>query len=262
MHQVNLEYLAQVAMTSEEDGVTWVYPDSVFGTDSHTTMINGLGVLGWGVGGIEAAAAMLRQPVETLIPDVVGVNVSGVLKEGVSPTDVVLTLTHMLRKLGVVNKMVEFYGEGLDTLSVPDRAMLSNMAPEYGATAAYFPVDQAVLDFMRLTGRPEELVTLVEAYFKAQGLFRSSGSTVPSYTSKINLELDQIEPSLAGPKRPQDLVQLDLVSDNFKSALAAPLDARGYALSAESMDKKAALKLKSGNAELTHGSVVIASITS
>ncbi len=262
VHQVNLEYLAQVAMTSAEGGETWVYPDSVFGTDSHTTMINGLGVLGWGVGGIEAAAAMLRQPVETLIPDVIGVNVTGVLKEGVSPTDVVLTLTHMLRKLGVVNKMVEFYGDGLEALSVPDRAMLSNMAPEYGATAAYFPVDQAVLDFMRLTGRPEELVTLVEAYFKAQGLFRSSGSVVPSYTSKINLELDQIEPSLAGPKRPQDLVSLDLVSDNFKSALAAPLDARGYALSAESLDKKVSLKLKEGNAELTHGSVVIASITS
>ena len=189
VHQVNLEYLAQVAMTKEEDGETWVYPDSVFGTDSHTTMINGLGVLGWGVGGIEAAAAMLCQPVETLIPDVIGVNVSGALKDGVSPTDVVLTLTHMLRKLGVVNKMVEFFGEGLDALSVPDRAMLSNMAPEYGATAAYFPVDQAVLDFLRLTGRPAELV---ETYFKAQGLFRTAESAVPAYTSKIDLALDQI----------------------------------------------------------------------
>lgn len=259
VHQVNLEYLAQVAMTREEDGATWVYPDSVFGTDSHTTMINGLGVLGWGVGGIEAAAAMLCQPVETLIPDVIGVNVSGELKEGVSPTDVVLTLTHMLRKLGVVNKMVEFYGEGLDALSVPDRAMLSNMAPEYGATAAYFPVDQAVLDFLRLTGRPAELV---EAYFKAQGLFRNAESAVPAYTSKIDLALDQIEAAMAGPKRPQDLVLLDQVSGNFKTALAAPVEARGFAQSAESLDKLIPLKLAKGDAELTHGSVVIASITS
>lgn len=259
VHQVNLEYLAQVAMTKEDDGETWVYPDSVFGTDSHTTMINGLGVLGWGVGGIEAAAAMLCQPVETLIPDVIGVNVSGELKEGVSPTDVVLTLTHILRKLGVVNKMVEFYGEGLDALSVPDRAMLSNMAPEYGATAAYFPVDQAVLDFLRLTGRPAELV---KAYFKAQGLFRTAESTVPAYTSKIDLALDKIEAAMAGPKRPQDLVLLGQVSENFKTALAAPVEARGFAQSAESLKKKAALKLAKGDSELRHGSVVIASITS
>ncbi|MDP3449733.1 MAG: aconitase family protein, partial [Anaerolineaceae bacterium] len=262
VHQVNLEYLAQVAMTKEENGETWVYPDSVFGTDSHTTMINGLGVLGWGVGGIEAAAAMLLQPVETLIPDVIGVNVSGVLKEGVSPTDVVLTLTHMLRKLGVVNKMVEFYGEGLDALTVPNRAMLSNMAPEYGATAAYFPVDQAVLEYLRLTGRPAELVSLVDAYFKVQGLFRSAESAVPEYTEKVDLNLDQIEPSLAGPKRPQDLVPLDQVSQNFKTALAAPLDARGFAQLTDSMDQKAAINLNGSESELTHGSVVIASITS
>ncbi len=262
VHQVNLEYLAQVAMTKEEDGETWVYPDNVFGTDSHTTMINGLGVLGWGVGGIEAAAAMLLQPVETLIPDVVGVNVSGALKEGVSPTDVVLTLTHVLRKLGVVNKMVEFYGEGLDALTVPNRAMLSNMAPEYGATAAYFPVDQAVLEYLRLTGRPAELISLVDAYFKAQGLFRSAESVVPEYTVKVDLNLDQIEPSLAGPKRPQDLVPLDQVSQNFKTALAAPLDARGFALLTDSMDQKAAINLNGSESELTHGSVVIASITS
>ena len=153
VHQVNLEFLAQVAMTSEKDGQTWVYPDSVFGTDSHTTMVNGLGVLGWGVGGIEAAAAMLGQPVETLIPDVVGVHVTGKLREGSSPTDIVLTLTQILREVGVVNKMVEFYGPGLDGLTVPDRAMLANMAPEYGATAAYFPVDDAVIEYLRLTGR-------------------------------------------------------------------------------------------------------------
>lgn len=262
VHQVNLEYLAQVAMTKEENGENWVYPDSVFGTDSHTTMINGLGVLGWGVGGIEAAAAMLLQPVETLIPDVVGVNVSGVLKEGVSPTDVVLTLTHMLRTLGVVNKMVEFYGEGLDALSVPNRAMLSNMAPEYGATAAYFPVDQSVLEYLRLTGRPSELVSLVEIYFKTQGLFRSSESTMPEYTVKIELNLDLIEPSLAGPKRPQDLVPLDKVSQNFKTALSASLDARGFALPVDLIEKKLKLNLAGSHTELTHGSVVIASITS
>jgi aconitate hydratase len=262
VHQVNLEYLAQVAMTKEENGETWVYPDSVFGTDSHTTMINGLGVLGWGVGGIEAAAAMLLQPVETLIPDVIGVNVSGSLKEGVSPTDVVLTLTHMLRKLGVVNKMVEFYGEGLDALSVPDRAMLSNMAPEYGATAAYFPVDQAVLDFLHLTGRPADLVALVETYFKAQGLFRSVDSPLPVFTSIIDLALDQIEASMAGPKRPQDLVLLDHVSQNFQTSLTASIEERGFAQPTESLDKKVALKLAKGETELSHGSVVIASITS
>ena len=172
VHQVNLEYLAQVAMVSEKDGKTWVYPDSVFGTDSHTTMVNGLGVLGWGVGGIEAAAAMLGQPVETLIPDVVGVNITGQLKEGTSPTDIVLTLTEMLRKVGVVNKMVEFFGPGLENFTIPDRAMLANMAPEYGATAAYFPVDDAVLDYLRLTGRSDEHIQLTGAYFKAQGLFR------------------------------------------------------------------------------------------
>ena len=262
VHQVNLEYLAQVAMTSEKDGQVWVYPDSVFGTDSHTTMVNGLGVLGWGVGGIEAAAAMLGQPVETLIPDVIGVKVSGHIKEGVSPTDVVLTLTHQLRQLGVVNKMVEFFGDGLEELSVPDRAMLSNMAPEYGATAAYFPVDDAVLEYLRLTGRPDEQIALVEAYFKAQGLFRSKDSAVPAFTRVLDLALDQIEPSLAGPKRPQDLVPLDSISQNFQVALTAPIDKRGFNLAKEAVDNKVLLKLPRGESELSHGSVVIASITS
>lgn len=262
VHQVNLEYLAQVAMTSFKDGQDWVYPDSVFGTDSHTTMINGLGVLGWGVGGIEAAAAMLGQPVETLIPDVIGVNVTGQVKEGVSPTDIVLTLTHLLRKLGVVNKMIEFYGEGLNTLSIPDRAMLANMAPEYGATAAYFPVDDAVLSFLKLTGRSDAQVRLVEAYFKAQGLFRSTESPIPTYTQTIKLALERIEPSLAGPKRPQDLVQLDRISQNFQSALSAPLENRGYGLPRETVGKKVVVKLSGVESELAHGSVVIASITS
>ena len=262
VHQVNLEFLAQVAMTAEKDGQLLVFPDSVFGTDSHTTMVNGLGVLGWGVGGIEAAAAMLGQPVETLIPDVIGVHVTGNTKEGVSPTDVVLTLTHLLRKLGVVNKMVEFYGEGLDALGVPDRAMLSNMAPEYGATAAYFPVDQAVLDYLRLTGRPPEQVNLVEAYFKAQGFFRTKGSPAPAFTQHLDLVLDEIEPSLAGPKRPQDLVSLDQVSRNFQISLTAPLENRGYALAQEDTLKKVPFALPHGETELEHGSVVIASITS
>ena len=253
VHQVNLEYLAQVTATAEKDGLTWVFPDSVFGTDSHTTMVNGLGVLGWGVGGIEAAAAMLGQPVETLIPDVIGVDVTGTLREGVSPTDVVLTLTHMLRKLGVVNKMIEFYGEGLRSLSVPDRAMLSNMAPEYGATAAYFPVDQAVLDYLRLTGRPETQVKLVEAYYRAQGLFVDDNSSTPAYTSSLRLALDKVESSLAGPKRPQDLVPLERISQNFQSCLSAPLEERGYALSKDSVGKQVMLNLAGVESELAHG---------
>lgn len=262
VHQVNLEYLAQVVMTVVKEDQTWVFPDSVFGTDSHTTMVNGLGVLGWGVGGIEAAAAMLGQPVETLIPDVIGVNVTGQLREGSSPTDIVITLTHLLRKLGVVNKMVEFFGEGLNALSVPDRAMLSNMAPEYGATAAYFPVDDAVLAYLRLTGRPAELIELVESYYKAQGLFRTVESAVPAYTSTISLALDRIEPSLAGPKRPQDLVQLDRISQNFQTCLTASPENRGYALPKEAVGKKVLISLPGGESELAHGSVVIASITS
>jgi aconitate hydratase len=262
VHQVNLEYLAQVAMTSEKDGLTWIYPDSVFGTDSHTTMVNGLGVLGWGVGGIEAAAAMLGQPVETLIPDVVGVNVTGRLKEGSSPTDIVLTLTQLMRKVGVVNKMVEFYGPGLDGLTVPDRAMLANMAPEYGATAAYFPVDDAVIEYLRLTGRTPEQIRLTEAYYKAQGLFRTGETPVPTYTQTVNFPLDEIEPSLAGPKRPQDRVSLDEVSSNFVSALTASLNDRGFALPVGSIGQKTSLVVKGVKTELEHGSVVIAAITS
>ncbi len=262
VHQVNLEYLAQVAITAEKDGKVWVYPDSVFGTDSHTTMVNGLGVLGWGVGGIEAAAAMLGQPVETLIPDVVGVNITGQLKEGTSPTDIVLTLTESLRKVGVVNKMVEFFGSGLENLTIPDRAMLANMAPEYGATAAYFPVDDAVLDYLRLTGRSEEHIRLTEAYFKAQGLFWTKESQIPTYTQVVNLALDSIVPSLAGPKRPQDRISLDTVSNQFKAALTAPVSERGFALSPENVGQKTALVVKGEDCELEHGSVVIAAITS
>lgn len=262
VHQVNLEYLANVAMTTEKAGKTVVYPDTVFGTDSHTTMVNGLGVLGWGVGGIEATAAMLGQPVETLIPDVVGVHVTGKLKEGSSPTDIVLTLTHLLRKVGVVNKIVEFYGPGLDELSVPDRAMLSNMAPEYGATAAYFPVDDEALGYLRLTGRSEELVKLVEGYYKAQGLFRTKGTHTPLYSQTVEFPLDSVLPSLAGPKRPQDRVPLDQVAINFTSVLTAPHDQGGYAVPSSSLDQQTPIFLDEKNVSLEHGSVVIAAITS
>lgn len=262
VHQVNLEYLANVALTTEKDGITFVYPDTVFGTDSHTTMVNGLGVLGWGVGGIEATAAMLGQPVETLIPEVVGVHVTGKLREGSSPTDIVLTLTHMLRNVGVVNKIVEFYGSGLDELTIPDRAMLSNMAPEYGATAAYFPVDDEVLGYLRLTGRPEELMILVESYYKAQGLFRTKDSRTPLYSLTVEFPLESIQPSLAGPKRPQDRVSLDQVASNFASALAASLGQGGYAVPSSSLDQRSHIILDGKDVNLEHGSVVIAAITS
>jgi aconitate hydratase len=262
VHQVNLEYLAQVAMVSEKDGEKWVYPDSVFGTDSHTTMVNGLGVLGWGVGGIEAAAAMLGQPVETLIPDVIGVNVTGQLHEGSSPTDIVLTLTQMLRELGVVNKMVEFYGPGLDTLTVPDRAMLANMAPEYGATAAYFPVDEAVLVYLRLTGRSDEQIGLVEAYYQTQGLFRRENGLVPIYTKTIELDLGGVEPALAGPKRPQDLVPLSKMSINYQNALTKPVEKGGYGVAKEDLIRESSLVMDGEDMSLSHGAVVIAAITS
>ncbi|MBA4419929.1 MAG: aconitate hydratase AcnA [Anaerolinea sp.] len=262
VHQVNLEYLAQVTMTVERNGATWVFPDSVYGTDSHTTMVSGMGVLGWGVGGIEAAAAMLGQPVEILIPDVVGVQVTGKLPEGASPTDIVLTLTNQLRQLGVVNKIVEFFGSGVDELTIPDRAMLANMAPEYGATTAYFPVDMAVIRYLRLTGRSAEHTALVKAYFKAQGLFRSADSPIPAYSQVVELALDKVEPSMAGPKRPQDIIPLRDVSSNFTLSLTAPSNKRGFALSnAESVDVIPA-EIKGQSVEMDHGFVAIAAITS
>lgn len=262
VHQVNLEFLARVVMTTQKDDLTLVYPDSVFGTDSHTTMVNGLGVLGWGVGGIEAAAAMLGQPVETMIPAVIGVKICGHLPEGSSPTDIVLTLTQKLRELGVVNKMVEFFGPGMDELSVPNRAMLANMAPEYGATAAYFPVDDSVLDYLRLTGRDNDHIQLTEDYYKAQGLFKTNLSTVPAYSQTLDLDLGLIEPSLAGPKRPQDRVSLDEVAKGFMAALSTTQEKRGFAISGDFLNQKSSLNIKGDVCELEHGSVVIASITS
>ncbi|MGI8546130.1 MAG: aconitate hydratase AcnA [Gemmatimonadaceae bacterium] len=223
VHQVNLEYLAKCVFTREQDGETIAYPDSLVGTDSHTTMINGLGVLGWGVGGIEAEAAMLGQPVTMLIPDVVGFKVHGKLPAGATATDLVLTVTEMLRKKKVVGKFVEFYGNGLSALPLADRATIGNMAPEYGATMGFFPVDEETLKYLRLTGRDEHLVRLVEAYYRTQGMFRTDNMPDPEFTDTIELDLGTVEPSIAGPKRPQDRVPLRVAKQLFREALASDL---------------------------------------
>lgn len=212
-HQVNLEFLAQIVWTSNKDGKIWAYPDTVFGTDSHTTMINGLSVLGWGVGGIEAEAAMLGQSISMLIPDVVGFKLTGELCEGITATDLVLTITNILRSKGVVGKFVEFYGSGLDHLSLADRATISNMAPEYGATCGFFPIDNETIRYLTLTGRDADQITLVEAYAKAQGLWRTKDSSDPIFSDKVELDLSSIKPSMAGPKRPQDRILLSQVKD-------------------------------------------------
>jgi aconitate hydratase len=261
-HQVNLEFLSRVALTRETRLGNLIFPDTVIGTDSHTTMVNGLGVLGWGVGGIEAIAAMLDQPVEALLPDVVGVHVTGNLPAGCLPTDVVLTLTSLLRKVGVVNKIIEFTGEALSTLTVADRAMISNMCPEYGATAAYFPVDDQTLAYLRLTGREETWVQTVEAYYRAQSLYRDASSPVPDYTQILELDLSQIQASLAGPKRPQDLVHLQDAARSFQESLTAPTDSRGYALQTEALNLTVPLEIHGQPSTLEHGSVVLAAITS
>jgi aconitate hydratase len=222
-HQVNLEYLARVVFTTEVDGQQRAYPDTLVGTDSHTTMINGLGVLGWGVGGIEAEAAMLGQPVSMLLPQVVGFKLSGKLKEGATATDLVLTVTEMLRKLGVVGKFVEFYGAGISELSLADRATIGNMAPEYGATCGIFPVDAETLRYMRLTGRSEDQIDLVEAYYKAQGLFHTPEAEEAEYSQTISLDLSTVQPSVAGPRRPQDRVLLKDTGSSFKHQLPSLL---------------------------------------
>ncbi|HEY6545101.1 MAG TPA: aconitate hydratase AcnA [Dokdonella sp.] len=219
VHQVNLEHLARVVFTADRDGESWAYPDTVFGTDSHTTMINGLGVLGWGVGGIEAEAAMLGQPSSMLIPQVVGFRLSGRLGEGVTATDLVLTVTQMLRKLGVVGKFVEFFGEGLRHLPLADRATIANMAPEYGATCGIFPIDQEVLNYLRLSGRDEAQIRLVEAYAKAQGMWHDEGTRPAEFTTTLELDLADVRPSLAGPKRPQDRVLLGDVRQSYVDAV-------------------------------------------
>ena len=262
VHQVNLELLAGVALTAERDGQTFVYPDTVVGTDSHTTMVNGLGVVGWGVGGIEAVAAMLGEPVEILQPDVIGLRLTGHLREGVTPTDLTLTVTQLLRKFGVVDKFIEFIGPGVETLTLASRAMLSNMAPESGATLLYFPVDDRTLDYLRLTGRSAEQIALVEAYYRAQGLFRTPESPEPDYTAVLELDLASVEPSLAGPRRPQDRVSLADVSTSFASALTAPRTENGFGVDPAETARRVSIQLDAGPAVLTHGSVVLAAITS
>jgi aconitate hydratase len=255
VHQVNLEYLAQVAMISSQANDTWIYPDTLVGTDSHTTMINGLGVLGWGVGGIEAEAALLGQPCSMLIPQVVGFKLSGKLSPGTTATDLVLTVTQMLRKKGVVGKFVEFYGPGLAHLTLADRATIANMAPEYGATIGIFPVDSVTMDYLNLTGR-DSMVPAVEAYFKEQGLWYTAGQPESHYSDTLELDLGTVEPSLAGPARPQDRVSLASVSTSFQKAL--PTLSKSH-----KPNQKVTVSMGHDKPfELTHGSVVIAAITS
>lgn len=251
-HQVNLEYLGKSVWTKEEDGKTFAFPDTLVGTDSHTTMINGIGVLGWGVGGIEAEAAMLGQPVSMLIPEVVGFRLTGKLNEGVTATDLVLTVTQMLREKGVVGKFVEFYGPGLDNLPLADRATISNMAPEYGATCGFFPVDDETLRYFRLSGRDEETIELVEKYSKAQGLWRDNDNE-PEYTDSLELDLSDVTASLAGPKRPQDRVNMEQLGSNFDLILET---------NGQSAEKDKEVPVKGKDYSLSHGDVVIAAITS
>ncbi|MBY6280426.1 aconitate hydratase AcnA [Stenotrophomonas maltophilia] len=278
VHQVNLENLARVVMTADKDGKAVAYPDTVFGTDSHTTMINGIGVLGWGVGGIEAEAAMLGQPSSMLIPQVVGFKLTGKLPEGATATDLVLTVTQMLRKLGVVGKFVEFYGDGLQHLPLADRATIGNMAPEYGATCGIFPIDAESLNYLRLSGRSEEQINLVEAYAKAQGLWHEPGSPHAQYSSTLELDMGTVKPSLAGPKRPQDRVLLEDVQKNYREALVgmtANRDKRsedvatfvneggGAAVGNEQLAKGFAdIEIEGRKVRLKDGAVVIAAITS
>jgi aconitate hydratase len=252
-HQVNLEYLAQTVWTNDEDGRTVAYPDTVVGTDSHTTMINGLAVLGWGVGGIEAEAAMLGQPIPMLIPEVIGFRLDGALPEGATATDLVLTVTQMLRKKGVVGKFVEFYGSGLAHLTLEDQATIANMAPEYGATCGFFPVTRSTIDYLTATGRDPDRVALVEAYAKAQGMWREPTDPDPVFTDAISLDLAGVVPSLAGPKRPQDRVELTSAASEFQTALAGDFATPNAA---------ERFKVEGENFDLGHGDVVIAAITS
>ncbi len=253
VHQVNLEYLAQGVLTRKYDGTTVLFPDTVVGTDSHTTMINGLGVLGWGVGGIEAEAVMLGQPLYMVTPQVIGFKLTGALREGVTATDLVLTVTQMLRQKGVVDKFVEFYGAGLSNISLPDRATIGNMAPDYGATMGFFPTDEETLRYLRMTGRKKS-ADLLEAYAKKQGLFRTDDTPDPVFTDTLELNLADVEPSLAGPKRPQDRVALRDLKTVMQKSLTTPVKEGGYGLSES--------QLSTSQAPITHGDVVLAAITS
>jgi aconitate hydratase len=261
VHQVNLEYLSSVVRKEERGGKSIALPDTLVGTDSHSTMVNGLGVLGWGVGGIEAEAAMLGQPTYMVAPEVVGFRLHGRLKEGVTATDLVLTVTQMLRKRGVVEKFVEFYGDGLSGLALADRATVANMAPEYGATCGYFPVDDETLRYLRATNRAAD-ADLTEAYCKAQGMFRVDGAPAPDFSDTIELDLGDVEPSLAGPKRPQDRVPLSDVKRSFRAALSLPTKDRGYGLAGDDLVRTATLTRGGSTSTLGHGAVLIAAITS
>jgi aconitate hydratase len=251
-HQVNLEYLAKTVWTNENSGKQYAYPDTLVGTDSHTTMINGLGVLGWGVGGIEAEAAMLGQPISMVIPEVIGMKLIGKLREGVTATDLVLTITQMLRKKGVVGKFVEFFGPGLHHLPLADRATIGNMAPENGATCGFFPVDHITIDYLRLTGRDEQTIAVAEAYAKAQGLWHDENSEDPIFTDVLELDLSSIQPCVAGPKRPQDRVELDQLQPTFSKLLE----------DANRLPEKNIEYKTEDDFKLRHGDVVIAAITS
>ena len=272
VHQVNLEYLARVIVSVESADGTVAYPDTLVGTDSHTTMVNGLGVVGWGVGGIEAEAAMLGQPISMLIPQVLGVRLKGAMLEGATATDLVLTITEKLRKHGVVGKFVEFFGPGLEHLTIADRATLGNMCPEYGATIAIFPIDAMTLDYMRLTGREDSRVRLVEAYAKAQGLFRTPDAPDPVYSEILELDLSSVEPSLAGPRRPQDRVSLKQAKSGFQAALGSMQPAAKKSAAPAAPNRAGAAMTSEGGIavaevpavaqQLEHGSVVIAAITS
>jgi len=270
VHQVNLEYLAGCVFlrdpASREAGgrrtLPVAVPDTLVGTDSHTTMINGLGVVGWGVGGIEAEAVMLGQALSLLLPEVVGFELTGELPAGATATDLVLTVTEILRKAGVVGKFVEFYGAGLNHMPLADRATIANMAPEYGATMGFFPIDDETLRYLRLTGRSEEQITLVERYMKEQGMFRTATAPVPEFTTRLSLDLDSIEPSLAGPKRPQDRVPLAAVKRTFAESLIAPTAKRGFALEGEALHRTAQVEANGHADTIGHGAVVIAAITS
>ncbi|MGD8192336.1 aconitate hydratase AcnA [Brevibacillus ginsengisoli] len=263
VHQVNLEYLATVVASREVDGETVVFPDSLVGTDSHTTMINGLGVLGWGVGGIEAEAGMLGQPMYFVTPEVVGFKLTGTLAEGATATDLALTVTQMLRKKGVVGKFVEFYGPGLSNISLADRATVANMAPEYGATMGFFPVDAETLNYLRQTGREEDLIQLVETYTKSQGMFRTDETPDPVFSETLELDLSTVVPSLAGPKRPQDRVELTAMKESFNSSIRTPIDKGGFGLSDDKINQAVTVNHPTGETTtMKTGAVVIAAITS
>ncbi|WP_096188983.1 aconitate hydratase AcnA [Evansella halocellulosilytica] len=264
VHQVNLEYLANVVQNEENDsGETVAFPDSLVGTDSHTTMINGLGVLGWGVGGIEAEAGMLQQPSYFPVPEVIGVKLVGAMPEGATATDLALKVTQVLREKNVVGKFVEYFGPGLSDMTLADRATISNMAPEYGATCGFFPVDDETLNYLRFTGRSEELVSLVEEYCKANGMFYTPGQEDPTFTDVVEINLSTIEPNLSGPKRPQDLIPLSKMKDEWRKSLSAPVGNQGFGLAPEEIKKEVDIQHPNGKTStLKTGSVTIAAITS